>query len=210
MQVIKITTRPMMSNTYVFFKEGERQAIVVDPAFEGDRIIRCLEEEELTCQAILLTHGHFDHIAAVDELRDKYGALAYIHQLDADMLGDPEKNAGGLMGMQLKIKPADRLVQDRDVLHLAGLDIVVLHTPGHTPGSACYIVEGCIFTGDTLFAASIGRTDFPGGSMEQMMASLEKLRNLQGDYIVYPGHMESSSLAHERENNPYMNQWPLT
>lgn len=207
MQVIKITSQPMMSNTYVFFQEGEKQAVLVDPAFDSGKILRCLEEEGLSCQAILLTHGHFDHISAAEPLRERYGAEVYVHEDDQDMLGDPGKNVGGMMGMSVKVRPAEHVVKDREILKLGGMDVVVLHTPGHTPGSVCYIVEDCIFTGDTLFASSIGRTDFPGGSMEQLMESLDKLKNLQGDYIVYPGHMESSSLAHERENNPYMNQW---
>lgn len=210
MEVIKLTSHLMDNNTYIVFTEGQTGAVVIDPSFDADRIVRVIEEEGLRCEMVLLTHGHFDHISGVAVLRQKYGAPVCIGKGDAQMLPDPQKNMSrGMMQEDISMAAAERELSDGEEVCAGGVTFRVLETPGHSPGGVCYIAEDAIFTGDTLFAGSIGRTDFPGGDFPALSASLEKLAALEGEYVVYPGHMDSSSLDHERENNPYMNAWPL-
>ena len=182
-QVIKIVSQPLSVNTY----------------------IKVLREEKLDCRAILLTHGHFDHIAGVSAVREHYHAPVYIHAADAPMLSDPEKNMSAMMGgLRVQTAPAEQQMKNVEKLHLAGMEIVVLSTPGHSPGSVCYLSGDYLFSGDTLFNLSAGRTDFPGGSMEDLNASMELLKKIEKDYIVHPGHEGSTSLQFEKDNNPFM------
>lgn len=209
MQVIKIINGAIGENTYVFFDEKKKEGVVIDPSFDYKKVIAVMEEEGISCAAILLTHGHFDHIAGVDAIRDRFDAPVYIGEKDADMLTDDVKNCGRGMGISLVCKKGpEHTIKDGDVLELGGMQIKVIGTPGHSPGSVCFAVEDVLFTGDTLFNLSIGRSDLPGGELMTLMGSLRKLKNLYKnekiDYIVHPGHEESSSLAYEADNNPFM------
>ena len=204
-EVLKVVCSVMDNNTYIVYRENERTALILDPSFCTDKYERAMETYGLEGAAILLTHGHFDHIASVDRLRNKYHCPVYIHKNDADMLTDPEKNqSGSMMREPVATAPADHIIDGEEMLAVGGMTVKVVETPGHTPGGVCYIIDGRLFTGDTLFAGSIGRTDFPGGSMIDMITSLKKLKELPEDYTVYPGHMETSSLKHEKINNYYM------
>ena len=204
-EVLKVVCSVMDNNTYIVYRENERTALILDPSFCADKYERAMETYGLEGAAILLTHGHFDHIASVDRLRNKYHCPVYIHKNDADMLTDPEKNqSGSMMREPVATAPADHIIDGEEMLAVGGMTVKVVETPGHTPGGVCYILDGRLFTGDTLFAGSIGRTDFPGGSMIDMITSLKKLKELPEDYTVYPGHMETSSLKHEKINNYYM------
>lgn len=205
MQVIKLESRIMEVNSYVVYREGREEAVLIDPAFEPEKIRQAVAAEGLRPAAILLTHGHFDHIAGVDELRKAYEIPVYIHAEDGICLTKSNKNLGCFFKQgDVKTEEADVLLADGDTFTIGDMEFSVLHTPGHTKGSVCYAVEDLLFTGDTLFNMSIGNCQLPGGDAAVMQESLLKLENLEKDYIVHPGHGSSTSLAHEIENNPYL------
>jgi glyoxylase-like metal-dependent hydrolase (beta-lactamase superfamily II) len=191
-------------NAYIINGGQSAEAAVIDPGADADRIIAAAERKDLTLTHILLTHGHFDHVGAIDGLRARFGSRVIMHAGDAEMLTDPAPGLEPIYGYERVGKGADVFVNGGDVLRLAGLEIQVMSTPGHSPGGVCYIVEWNIFSGDTLFQGSIGRTDFSGGSPDDMRMSLKRLRELDGDYTVYPGHGPATRLEAERRANPYM------
>jgi hydroxyacylglutathione hydrolase len=210
--VVEKMVDPLMGeNAYIVYKEGAAESVVIDPSFQIEAILRYLKEESLSCGAILLTHGHFDHMAGVDTLRKETGASVYIHERDADKLTDAEKNMSIQFGAGLTTEPAEHLLTKDETVLLAGLQIKVLSTPGHSLGSVCYIIEDVIFSGDTLFNMSIGRTDFDDSDQDEMFASLHKLKALEGEYLVHPGHASSTSLQYEISNNPFLGdeKWSL-
>ena len=182
------------TNCYIIHDQHSSGCCVIDPGYDPETILGTLESQGLTLEAILLTHGHFDHVGAVRDLAADTGCQVYVC---AEDLALPQQlTAGPLYHTQTYAEGAR--------LHLAGLDITVLHTPGHTPGSVCLQVEDALFSGDTLFAGSCGRTDLPGGSWEDMTRSLARLASLEPNYWVLPGHGESTSLSEEKKHNPYM------
>lgn len=212
LQVIKIVNQPMDVNTYVLFEEDVDRALVIDPSFEAKRVDNVLREEGLKLEAILLTHGHFDHIAGVEYLRSRWSAPVYMHEKDAAMLMDADKNfSRSLWGEEISAKQAEHLWKKDQIAELAGMKVGVMSTPGHSQGSVCYLVDSAMFSGDMLFFMGVGRTDFPGSSDEEMRASIERLSKIEEDYEVYPGHGQSTSLVHEQNNNPYfrMQEWSV-
>lgn len=170
---------------YVLYQDDRRDCIVIDPGANAESIRTACAGRSIA--AILLTHGHFDHMGAVEALLDEETALV-IHREDADMLADPQKNVSWMVGQRMICPPATRLVQEGDVLDYAGISLRVLHTPGHTPGSVCYEVGHHLFTGDTLFEYGYGRTDLPGGDAAAMSASLGRVMPMQDSHSIYPGH----------------------
>ena len=186
------------TNCCLLEDESTHTAAVIDPGDEAGRILAQAQADGVEIQMILLTHAHFDHTGAVAQLcKALPGVPVYLHPADAAMLG-----GGGFPAIGAATRPYD----EGDTLTLGSLEIQVLHTPGHTPGGVTLKVGDALFTGDTLFRDSMGRTDFPGGSYEQIMASLRRLGQLPGDYQVLPGHMGTTSLARERMGNYYMQE----
>lgn len=195
------------TNCYLLINEETKEALVVDPADRADVIVRKLIDEGLTLKAILLTHGHGDHILAVGALKKQFGVKVYAAKAEEALLSDTAQNLSkALFGIEVTVKP-DVLLEDGQEFEAAGICLRMLHTPGHTPGGCCYYQaeEKILFSGDTLFCGSIGRTDFPGGSLSQLVRSVkEKLLVLPEDVKVYPGHEEMTTIGHEKRYNPYM------
>ena len=186
MQITTLTVGPVATCCYILSREDAPDCIVIDPGAEGERIRRAAGDRQIA--AILLTHGHFDHIGAVSALMDE-GTALLIHALDAPMLTDPDLNVSRLlMNQVITAPPATDLLQEGSRRTLAGLEIEVLHTPGHTPGSVCYRIEDHLFTGDTLFEHGWGRTDFPGGDESTLFRSLRRIMPLARTLPFHPGH----------------------
>ena len=194
------------TNCYFAINEQTKECIIIDPGDEAARLAEKIQAGGYTPVAILLTHAHFDHIMGVDALAGQYGIPVYVHVDDADMLQQPEVNCGAMIGTRASAN-ADKQVHDGDTVNLAGMEIQVIHTPGHTPGGVCYYFpqEGVVFSGDTLFCESVGRTDLPGGSMSQLVRSVrEKLFKLPDLTIVYPGHGEPTKIGTEKQYNSFI------
>ena len=194
LKVHTLTLGSYQTNCYIIHEEASKTCCVIDPGYDADRILDKLDALGLTLEAILLTHGHFDHVGAVKELAAETQCDVYLCPEDLSM--PPMMTAGPLYHTKTYVEGTQ--------LSLAGLDITVLHTPGHTPGSVCLLTGNTLFSGDTLFAGSCGRTDLPGGSWSDILKSLRRLAALEGNYWVYPGHAESTTLAQEKRYNPYL------
>ena len=188
------------SNVYIVTDEKTGSSLVVDPDFQYIKTEDIVSKYDV--KLILLTHAHFDHIASAEKLRELSGAKILIHELDSDVLQNTALNLSTAFGYSVAFK-ADECFKDGNIIQLGETEIKVLHTPGHTKGSCCFIVGNDMISGDMLFNYSIGRTDFPGGSVAQMRRSIKLLQELDTDYTVYPGHGESTTLFFEKENNPY-------
>jgi len=202
LKVYPLTVGPLGTACYVVADEAGRAA-VIDPGADAGRIQTLLASMGLSLKAILLTHTHFDHMAAVDALADPSVAL-YCHAADAAGLTDPARNLSAMFGEPTLVRTEPTLLEDGDTVTVGDLCFDVWHTPGHSPGSVCYMTPEVIFSGDTLFYESVGRTDFPGSSPLHMTQSLRRLLALPGDRKVYPGHMQPTTLSHERQYNPYI------
>lgn len=202
MKVISEKFGSMDNNCSLIIDEKTNQSALVDCNEFSQKMIDMIGDTDL--KYILLTHGHFDHIIGVKSVKEKYGAQVVISKEDEPMLNSSKLSLAVFCNAPQNNVDADIIVKDGDEITLGEIKIKVMATPGHTSGSVCYIAESCIFSGDTLFYCSCGRTDFPSGSPEQMMSSLQKLKALDGDYKVYTGHNNLTTLDFERKNNPYM------
>lgn len=195
--MLKIDTLPLgdyQTNCYIIRQEGSHSCLVIDPGYEPEIILSFLTEKELTLDAILLTHCHFDHVGAVKELASETDCRVYL--CEKDLALPPMLTAGSLY--------YTHTYAEGDRLTLAGIGVAVLETPGHTPGSVCLLMEGHMFSGDTLFAGSCGRTDLPGGTGRVMRDTLRRLAQLPENYQVHPGHGHGTTLDWEKKTNPYL------
>jgi glyoxylase-like metal-dependent hydrolase (beta-lactamase superfamily II) len=195
-----------MSNCYIVGSDKTKEAAIIDPGADFNRIDSKITELGLILKMIMLTHAHGDHIGAVKELKEKYNIPVYIHEDDADALADSSINLTKvLFRKDLSVNP-DVKLHDGDVIHLSDLQLEIIHTPGHTPGGICIKVGNIMMTGDTLFNRSIGRTDFPGGSFEDIISSIKnKIFKYDDDTIIYPGHNSPTTIKAEKQGNPFVN-----
>lgn len=205
MKIYMFPVGSMQSNCLVVANEQSKQAVIVDPGAEAGKIMNFIAQHELKVVAILLTHGHADHIDALDKVREQTQAKVYIHEDDAEMLTDANKNLSVFITGPRVFKAADELLTDGQSLNLAGIDFYVLHTPGHTPGGCCFMIGEHVIVGDTIFRESIGRTDFPGGSHKQLLSSIKnQLFGLPDSTKLYPGHGPATDVGYEKQKNPFL------
>lgn len=204
MNVTYFSVGGLGTNCYIV-SDDSGHAAIIDPGGDAQRILNTVKQKNLTVDFILLTHAHFDHIMAIEELCDATGAQILVGAADAPMLYDAQLNLSAMVYPAQAVEmTAHRLLFDGEIIHVGDVTLTVMETPGHTRGSVCYLGEDVLFSGDTLFAGSIGRTDLPGGDMTVLRRSLERLAALDGDYTVYPGHGEETTLSFEKAANPYL------
>jgi len=194
MKVYVLPLGDYQTNCYIIHEESSKTCCVIDPGYTPDIVLDKVDSLGLTVEAILLTHGHFDHVGGVKEIAAETGCKVYLHEADLSM--PPMMTAGPLY--------YTHTYGEGDQLTLAGLTIGVLHTPGHTPGSVCLVADNSLFSGDTLFQGSCGRTDLPGGNTLTILQSLRRLAAMEANLWVYPGHGGSTTLAQEKRYNPYL------
>lgn len=196
MKLYSFPLGPLETNCYVVADEATGRCAIVDPGDDGAAVAQWLAQQQLTPAYLFLTHGHYDHVGGIADLRAEYPDLpVYIHTADTAL---PPQLSRGLSWTHT--------YDEGDTISMDSIPFRVLHTPGHTPGSVCLVAGNLLLSGDTLFAGSCGRTDFPGGSWQQMLASLKKLAQLEGDYTILPGHGGATTLQTERDTNPYMKE----
>lgn len=207
MLIERIPAGVYAANCYVITCEETGKAAIIDPGGDAKDILKFIENQQLELSFILLTHGHGDHIGGVADILSLKKVPVYIHREDAYLLADADKNLSSFMsGPKIEVE-ADRLLEDQEIIELGKLKLKILHTPGHTLGSICIFVEDVVFTGDTLFANSIGRTDLEGGSFKSIIQSiLLKLFTLPDETKVMPGHGPASTISIEKLTNPFVNQ----
>ncbi len=216
MKINTLTVGPLDVGCYILANE-KNEAIIIDPGGDSDKIIKFIEENRLRPRYLINTHGHGDHIGANKELKARFPEIKIcIHEEDKECLTNPFKNLSALGGFQskdyiLKSPPADTTLKEGDEITMGRIKLEVLHTPGHTPGGICLLSRSennqpdVLFSGDSLFQGSIGRTDFPGGNHQALIKSLkEKVLTLKEDTVVYPGHGPVTTIGYEKRNNPYL------
>ncbi len=209
MKIDTLVLGSYQTNCYILRRdEDAKDCLIIDTGMRAEPLVEFLTTEDLNPIAVILTHGHADHIIGLDLLGQKFPQTSvYIHKLDAPLLTESEKNLSLLAGGPFETEPADHLLEENQTISLAGIELKVIHTPGHTPGGICLYSEkeNLIFVGDTLFEGSVGRTDFPGGNTEHLINAIkEKLLPLPDQTIVYPGHGSTTTIEQEKRYNPYL------
>lgn len=208
MKWTQIPLGPLQTNAYVMENE-EKEAIIIDPGGDGSALVQWLKEQTLNPLAILLTHAHFDHIGAVDDVRMEFNCPVYIHQNEQDWLSDAAKNGSErfLGSNAISVKPADHIIEKEKMLLIGSFQLDVFETPGHSPGSVSFYAkeQSIVFSGDALFSQSIGRTDLPGGNHQQLLESIhQKLLELPEDTVVACGHGPTTTIGTEMDQNPFL------
>ena len=199
---------PLMANCFIFGCNKTKEAVVIDPGGDTDRILLSLADSELKVKYIINTHGHFDHVCGNGKMKDATGADILIHPLDAPMLGMLSSNAA-VFGISVENSPpCDQTIEEGETISFGNISLKVTHTPGHTPGGISLYTDGIVFVGDTLFAGSIGRTDFPGGDFDTLISSIKtKLFDMEDDMRVLSGHGPETSIGKEKRFNPFVGQF---
>lgn len=204
MQIESIVVGPFDTNCYLVWDKGDNFGVIIDPGDEDKRIVELIEKSGFNPLAILITHGHADHISAMAALKKKYDIPVYIGKGDAPMLLSAKANFSAFFGHEIVCPPADFLLNEEDVIKFGSLEFTVLETPGHSPGGICLLIGDRLFCGDSLFKGSIGRTDFEEGDHQQLIDSIDKkILSLPDDIICYPGHGPSTTVGTERRHNPF-------
>ena len=213
MKIMYMVLGPFMTNTYIVYNEQTLEGLVVDPSFSPEQYIHAIQEKKIHLKSILLTHGHVDHMAGMNELRKAFPeAEMYMDRRDREFLRDPEKNLSYMFPTPVLVDDADHWVKDGDSISTCGFTFKVIDTAGHTPGGISFYdeKEGLVFTGDSLFQGSIGRTDFPGGDHEGLLRSVSQvLFALPEDTVVYPGHGPATTIGDEKKSNPFCGEFTL-
>jgi glyoxylase-like metal-dependent hydrolase (beta-lactamase superfamily II) len=201
----KLEVGPIMANCFILGCEDTREAVVIDPGDDADRILMILAKEKLTVKYLINTHGHFDHVGANRRMKEVTGAKLAIHPDDVPMLSELSRSAASF-GLSAENSPEpDRLLHDKDTVRFGNITLTVIHTPGHSRGGIALYTPGHLFAGDTLFAGSIGRTDLPGGDYDTLIAGIkQKLLVLPDDTVVYTGHGPETTIADEKRMNPFL------
>lgn len=198
MNIARIPVGSNFENCYIVINDTTNEGIVIDPGADSEKIIDYLETKNIKPVVILITHGHFDHVGAVVDIKDKYGIEFYINQIEEELILKNTYVFGN-------IPKADHYLNDGDELEFAGIKLKCIHTPGHTPGGMCFLMGDILIAGDTLFQQSIGRTDFTGGDFATLINSItEKLMILDDSVRVLPGHGDTTTIGFERNNNPFL------
>ena len=200
MIILSLAVGMIQANCYIVGCEQTKEAVVIDPGGEAKRILAGLQKHGLKLKYIINTHGHFDHVGANKALKDLTGAPIFIHREDAPMLS----HGAGMWGMGSQTSKADQFIKDGDRIAFGQITLEVIHTPGHSPGGISLYTPKVLFVGDTLFAGSIGRTDFPGGDYDLLISCVRKRLFVLGDEVkVYPGHGPDTTIGYERKHNPF-------
>jgi len=204
LRVFVMEVGPLAENTYIVEHKASRKAAVIDPGDEGEEILERLAERGITLEKILLTHGHFDHVGAVRTLKERTGAEIHIHADEAERMRTASRQ-GGMFGLEVQDPPApDVLLREGDLVGLGDQRFQVLHTPGHTPGHVTFLSGEMAFVGDLIFAGSIGRTDLPGGSYDDLIRAVrEKIFILPDRTVLFPGHGPATTVGEEKRSNPF-------
>ncbi len=205
MIIKKLEVGPIMANCFILGCESTKEAVVVDPGDDADRILMELAKSELKVKYLINTHGHFDHVGANKKMKETTGAILAIHPDDEPMLNELSRSAQ-MFGLSAENSPAaDLLLNDGDEVTFGEITLKVIHTPGHSMGGICLYTPGHLFAGDTLFAGSIGRTDLPGGDYDTLISSIkEKLLSFDDETIVYTGHGPETNIGNEKRMNPFL------
>lgn len=208
MKIMYMVLGPFMTNTYILYNEETMEGLVVDPSFTPDHYIKAIQDKKIRLLSIFLTHAHVDHMAGMNELRRAFpDAKMYMDKRDRPFLQDAERNLSSMFPMPTLVDDADVWVKDGDEIETCGYTFRVIDTAGHTPGGISFYLqkEGIVFTGDSLFQGSIGRTDFPGGSMKELTGSIKKnLFSLPDSTVVLSGHGNQTTIGEEKRSNPFL------
>jgi glyoxylase-like metal-dependent hydrolase (beta-lactamase superfamily II) len=201
-KVKKVISGHLEVNCYIVYNANNLHSIIIDPGQDGQKVISEIEKDGFIPEMLVNTHGHYDHMLSDDQIRLKFGIPLAVSQEDSFMLSDANKNLSSLFATYTTVKKPEIILEDNQEIKLSFTTFKVIATPGHTKGSICLLFDGFLFTGDTLFAGAIGRTDLEGGNYQEMICSLKKLKDLDPSLIVYPGHGSSTNLANEFRHNP--------
>ncbi|MDR2771953.1 MAG: MBL fold metallo-hydrolase [Elusimicrobiota bacterium] len=199
-----VVSGEVQTNCYLIYDSSTKAAAIVDPGADGAIVISNIQKLGLKPEILINTHGHFDHILDDDKLRKQFNIPLAVHKDEVEMLADGTKNSSAFFGKEVRVLNPEILLSDEQVIELSFTKFQVIATPGHTKGGICLLFDNFIVTGDTLFKEDVGRTDLKGGSYRTLMLSLEKLKKLPPELIVYPGHGDISTIDYEMKNNPYL------